>query len=144
MPARKKPELARGIALLNEVDGQGRPAARGDRVIFNMKLWLNRGDEVRLNAAQAQLLPDHLIRIVDGEILVDHRATLGRREVIAGVERALVHMRAGGYRKVRVSPHLAYREKGVPGLIPENAVLDVEIWLREILPAAIAKTGRSV
>jgi FKBP-type peptidyl-prolyl cis-trans isomerase len=44
-------------------------------------------------------------------------------------------MKAGGYRKVRVSPHLAYREKGIAGLIPENAVLVIEIWLREILPA---------
>jgi FKBP-type peptidyl-prolyl cis-trans isomerase len=42
-------------------------------------------------------------------------------------------MKAGGYRKV--SPHLAYREKGMAGLIPENAVLVIEIWLREILPA---------
>jgi FKBP-type peptidyl-prolyl cis-trans isomerase len=72
---------------------------------------------------------------VAGEKLVDHRATLGRREVIAGVERSLMGMKAGGYRKVRVSPHLAYREKGLPGLIPENAVLVVELWLREILHA---------
>jgi len=42
-------------------------------------------------------------------------------------------MKAGGYRKVRTSPHLAYREKGIPNLIPENAVLILDIWLRDIV-----------
>ena len=132
MTAKKK--VARGITLLTEMEGHGRSAARGDRIIFNAKIWLNRGDEVPLNAVQAQVLPEGMIRSAAGEKLVDHKVTLGRREVIAGVEQSLMDMKAGGYRKVRVSPHLAYREKGLPGLIPENAVLVVEIWLREILP----------
>ncbi|HEX3377066.1 MAG TPA: FKBP-type peptidyl-prolyl cis-trans isomerase [Candidatus Acidoferrales bacterium] len=140
MATEKMPEIARGIALLAEVTGQGPPAARGDRIIFNMKLWLNRGDEAPLNTIQAQHLPEKLIRIVAGEKLVDHTATLGRREVVAGVERSLMGMKAGGYRKVRVSPHLAFREKGLPGLIPEHAVLVVEIWLREILPNKIQES----
>ena len=59
--------------------------------------------------------------------------TLGRRRAIAGVEYALVGMKRGGYRKVRVNPHLAYRDQGVDGLVPANAVLIVELWLREIL-----------
>jgi len=32
-----------------------------------------------------------------------------------------------------VSPHLAYRDKGVPELIPPDAVLICEIWLRHVL-----------
>ena len=139
MASDKIRELGRGITLLAEVEGQGPSAASGDRVIFNMKLWLNRGDEVPLNSIQAPHLPEFMIRIVDGEKLVDHTASLGRREAFAGVERTLVGMTAGGYRKVRVSPHLAYGEKGLPGLIPENAVLTIEIWLREILP----RSGKS-
>ena len=135
MTAKKISEVARGITLLTEVEGQGPPTARGDRILFNMKIWLNRGDEVPLNAIQAQHVPEQMIRSVAGEKLVDRIATLGKREVIAGVERSLMDMKAGGYRKVRVSPHLAYREKGLPGLIPEQAVLVVEIWLRGILPA---------
>ena len=135
MTAKKMSEIARGITLLTETDRLGLPAARGDRIIFNMKIWLNRGDEVPLNAIQAQHVPEQRVRSVAGEKLVDHTATLGKREVIAGVERSLMGMKAGGYRKVRISPHLAYREKGLSGMIPEHAVLVVEIWLREILPA---------
>jgi FKBP-type peptidyl-prolyl cis-trans isomerase len=133
MTPEKISQIASGITLLAELEGQGAPAAKDDRVIYNMKIWLNRGDEVPLNAAQAQHLPERMLRNVNGEKLVDHTATLGKREVVAGIERSLAGMRAGGYRKVRLSPHLAYREKGLPGLIPENAVLVVELWLREIL-----------
>ncbi len=66
-------------------------------------------------------------------MFIDHTIVLGRRQAIAGVEHALMGMRAGGYRKVRVSPHLAYRDKGIPDLIPPNAVLICEIWLRNIV-----------
>lgn len=132
MTAKKMPEVARGITLLREIQGQGPPAARGDRIIFNMRIWLNRGDEVPLITIQAQHVPEQRIRTVAGEKFVDHSAVLGKREVIPGVERSLMDMKAGGYRRVRVSPHLAYRDKGLPGMIPQNAVLEIEIWLREI------------
>jgi FKBP-type peptidyl-prolyl cis-trans isomerase len=42
-------------------------------------------------------------------------------------------MKKGGYRKVRVSPHLAFRDKGLPDLVPPNAVLVVELWLRDLI-----------
>jgi FKBP-type peptidyl-prolyl cis-trans isomerase len=52
--------------------------------------------------------------------------------VIAGLERGLEGMRIGGIRKLRVSPHLAYRDTGVPGVVPPNAVLMFEIELLSI------------
>ncbi len=73
-----------------------------------------------------------MIRVADGVTFIDHTIVLGQRQAIAGVEHALIGMKAGGYRKVRISPHLAYRDKGIPDLIPANAVLVVELWVREI------------
>ncbi|MCS6285539.1 MAG: FKBP-type peptidyl-prolyl cis-trans isomerase [Nitrospira sp.] len=52
---------------------------------------------------------------------IDHCTVLGSRQAIAGVEHALIGMKAGGYRKVRISSHLAYRDKGIPDLIPTDA-----------------------
>jgi FKBP-type peptidyl-prolyl cis-trans isomerase len=127
-----KTVLMSGVTLLAETEGEGPPAAKGDRVVYNLKIWLNHGDEVPLNAMQIQYLPQHMIRSVDGEKLIDHTTILGSREAVAGVERSLVGMKSGGYRKVRVSPHLAYRDNGLPGLIPERAVLIFEIWVRSI------------
>jgi FKBP-type peptidyl-prolyl cis-trans isomerase len=119
-----------GLKILDEREGEGQPAQKGDRVIYNCRIFLNKGDEVMLNAKQADHLPKDMIRVVDGERFVDRKTVLGRRQTIAGVEHALMGMKAGGYRKVRIGPHLAYREKGIPDLIPPGAVLVVEVWLR--------------
>jgi FKBP-type peptidyl-prolyl cis-trans isomerase len=121
-----------GLKLLEEREGEGMPANKGDRVMFNMRLFLNKGDEVPLNEAQAPHLPKEMIRVVDGATLIDRTIVLGRHEAIAGVDHVLVGMKISGYRKVRVSPHLAYRDKGIPDLIPSNSVLICEIWLRKI------------
>lgn len=121
-----------GFKLLEEREGEGRQAEKSDRVVYNTRIFLNRGDEVPLNDLQAKQIPKEMIRVVDGVTFIDHRIVLGQRQVIAGIEHALVGMKAGGYRKVRISPHLAYQDKGIPDVIPAVAVLIVEIWLRAI------------
>jgi FKBP-type peptidyl-prolyl cis-trans isomerase len=126
----------KGLKVLQEQEGEGRSVQKGDRVMFNMRLYLNKGDEVPLNEEQAKHLPQELVRIQDGVTLIDRTVTLGRREVIAGVEHALIGMKVGGYCKVRISPHLAYRDKGLPDLIPPHAVLVAEIWLRAVMEAS--------
>jgi len=122
-----------GLKLLDEREGDGPSAQKGDRVMFHMRLFLNKGDEIPLNETQAKYLPKEMIRVVEGMTFIDRTIVLGRREAIAGVEHALIGMKVDGYRKVRISPHLAYRDKGIPDLIPPDAVLIVELWLREVL-----------
>ena len=120
-----------GIKLLAEIEGEGEPAKKGDTIIYNWRLYRNKGEEIALNEQQARNLPAEMIRIIDGYRFIDHRTTLGSRQTMAGVENSLDGMKPGGYRKVRISPHLAYRDKGLGDLIPANAVLIVELWLRE-------------
>jgi FKBP-type peptidyl-prolyl cis-trans isomerase 2 len=122
-----------GIKLLNDREGSGESAKKGDTVIYNLRIHLNKGDEVPLNERQAEFLPASMLRTESGRRLVDHELILGQRRAIAGVEYALIGMKPGGYRKVRLSPHLAYRDEGLTDLIPPNAVLNVELWLRQII-----------
>jgi hypothetical protein len=75
-----------------------------------------------------------MIRFEGEQRLINHAITLGMRQAIAGIEHSLAGMKPGGYRKVRVSPHLAYRDQGLTNLIPSNAVLIIELWLREVIP----------
>ncbi|HKC95901.1 MAG TPA: FKBP-type peptidyl-prolyl cis-trans isomerase [Nitrospira sp.] len=123
-----------GVTLLEERAGEGTPAQKGDRLVYNSRIFLNKGEEVALNTKQAEHLPESMLRVEGGVTLVDHTIVLGRRQVIGGLEVALMGMKVGGYRKVRIGPHLAYREKGIPDLIPPHAVLVVELWLRMIIP----------
>ena len=126
--------LRSGLKLLDEREGAGEPAKKGDRIIYNLKIYLNKGEEVPINERQAEHLPEKMIRIgEDGHRLVNHSITLGQRQAVAGVEYSLAGMKQGGYRKVRVSPHLAYRATGVDGLVPPDAVLIIELWLRELI-----------
>ena len=128
-----------GLTLLEEQEGDGRVVRIADRVVYNVRLYLNKGDEVLLNEKQVEYVPKEKIRIQDGVTLIDRTVTLGRREVMAGIEHALIGMKVGGYRKVRISPHLAYRDKGLPEFIPPDAVLVVEIWLRAVLEASTVR-----
>jgi FKBP-type peptidyl-prolyl cis-trans isomerase 2 len=128
-------KIKSGIKLLAEVEGQGEPAQKGDGVVYNWRLYRNQGDELALNQEQAERTPAEMIRTVDGYRFIDHKTILGRRQTMAGVEYSLHGMKPGGYRKIRVSPHMAYRDQGLGNLIPPNAVLIVEIWLREIIAA---------
>lgn len=122
-----------GLKLLEEREGAGTPAKQGDRIVYNTRIFLNRGEEVLRNDLQAKELPKEMVRVEGGVTFIDHTIVLGQRRAIAGIEQALVGMKVGGYRKVRVSPHLAYRDKDVSDLIPPDAVLIVELWLREVL-----------
>jgi len=106
--------LTPGLDVLECKKGTGPIAEVGDTVQFDVRIYLNRGDEVPMNNTTTT-------------------TKLGTRRVIAGIERTLIGMQVGGYRKVRVSPHLAYGNSGVKGAIPADAVLNISLWLREIV-----------
>jgi len=63
--------LRSGLKLLDEREGSGEPAKKGDRIIYNLKIYLNKGEEVPINERQAEHLPEKMIRIgEDGHRLV--------------------------------------------------------------------------
>jgi FKBP-type peptidyl-prolyl cis-trans isomerase (trigger factor) len=127
----------KGIELLDESGGTGATAEKGSRVIYNARFFLRRGDEVTFDAKTIARCGDQLAtRIVEGVELIDHETEIGRRRVIAGVEKSLLGMRAGGYREVMVSSHLAYGARGLAGSIPPGSMLRIRLWLREVLPPA--------
>lgn len=104
-------DIKAGIKLIEESEGAGEPAKKGGRVTIRLSGWLNKGEPIQDN------------QIVE--------VSLGKRIVIPGIEYSVEGMKAGGKRKVRISPHLAYGDKGI-GAVPANAVLVYEIELLEI------------
>ncbi len=105
-----------GIKLMEETEGEGPSAEQGDTVEFESQAFLSRGD-----------------------VAQDRYATstrLGSRRIIAGVEYSLVGMKVGGFRRVKISPHLAYRNVGIPDKVPPNAVIIFELWVTGITKGA--------
>jgi len=128
----RRSQLDKGLELLDEREGEGTAAAKGDSVVYNLRIFLRRGEEVLFDARSIEAYRSSLrIRRVEGAELIDHTTTLGKRHPIAAVEKSLYGMRIGGYREVLASPHLCYGDAGVQGLIPSNAMLRLQIWLRE-------------
>ncbi len=66
----------------------------------------------------------------EGQTLISD-LRIDREELIAGIFYGIEGMCIGGTRMLRISPHLAYGERGVPGIIPADAVLNVEICFLE-------------
>jgi FKBP-type peptidyl-prolyl cis-trans isomerase len=58
---------------------------------------------------------------------------VGKGSVIKGVDEGILLMRVGGLRRLIIPPHLAFGERGVPGAIPSNATLFVDIKVRDIV-----------
>lgn len=125
--------LRRGIKLLEEREGTGPLAEKNCRATYNLRAHLNKGDEISINRRDSTVWwpPEMLGEDEKGEV-INFVCTLGKRQAIAAVEYSLFGMKEGGYRRVKAAPHLAYRDEGVPGLIPQNAVIVFEIWLRKL------------
>ena len=96
--------------------------------LIRLKLWLNKGEPVKWQSPWG--LIDRARLEDSGETLVaDLR--IDRETLINGLFYGIEGMRIGGTRKLRISPHLAYGERGIPGLIPENAVIVAELSVLE-------------
>ncbi len=98
-----------------------------------MSFFLRRGDEVTIDEKSIALYETRLTtRKIDGVQLIDHATILGKRRPIAGVEKSLYGMQAGGSREVLVNPHLAYGKKGLADLIPADAMLRIQLWVHDV------------
>jgi phosphinothricin acetyltransferase len=94
--------------------GEGSAVAPGCMVKVVYDLLLNRGETIQKNQTCS--------------------FRLGERRVIAGLEYGVEGMRVGGTRRLRVGPHLGYRDEGVPGVVPANAVLEFHLTLLAVAP----------
>ena len=130
-------KIDKGVELLEETVGIGMSAVKGSRVEYCARMYLRKGDEVTSDYEIISQYREHLeTETIEGVELVRHVTELGKRRVIAGVEKALLGMKKNGYREILVAPHLAYGVKGVSGRIPENALLRIKIWVRDVQNAS--------
>jgi FKBP-type peptidyl-prolyl cis-trans isomerase len=92
--------------------GEGASADRGTKVEVRYDLFLNRGQQIQQNQ--------------------HYSFRVGKRRLIPGLEYGVEGMRVGGERRLRVAPHLAYRDQDIPGIVPERAVLEFYVTLLRV------------
>ncbi|MDH3513203.1 MAG: FKBP-type peptidyl-prolyl cis-trans isomerase [Gammaproteobacteria bacterium] len=133
MLSKLKLKIDKGIELIEDSPGQGIKAEKGARLVYNTRFFLRRGEEVTGDFRSIARNPEQFkTRQIDGVTLIDHSTVLGKRQLIAAVEKALYGMQAGGFREIVASSHLCYGKQGVAGLIPPDAMLRVQLWVQEV------------
>ena len=121
--------LRSGLTLLLEIPGTGELVRRQQIYRIRLRLWLNRGEAVRwptpwgLHVGVARL--EHKGDTLITEVRID------RRSLVNGLFYGVEGMRVGGTRRLEIAPHLGYGKRGVPGVIPADAMLTAEITILE-------------
>jgi hypothetical protein len=120
--------LRSGLTLLSDIPGDGDLVRRQHKYRIRLRLWLNRGEAVRWQAAWG---PAGVARLDDnGETLITE-IRIDRRSLVNGLFYGIEGMRIGGTRRLEIAPHLGYGDRGVPGVIPTGAMLTAEITILE-------------
>lgn len=118
----------KGIKLISDIEGDGEELQKGNYYYLSTRIWLSKGDPVIWSKPYGLL--DRLLLSDDKtKLTADYR--FDREYLIAGLFYGIEGMRIGGKRTIEVAPHLAYKEEGVPGMIPSNALLKIEVEVLE-------------
>ena len=130
-------QLRKDVTLLEETVGDGAAIEQGAYHLLAIRITLNKGEVVKE--------PNRCVgHTIDGDVLseLSHSkentkvnddgffvfcARIARENFPGGYLYAMKGMKCGGYRKVAIGPHLAHRAEGIPGVIPPNAKIIVEI-----------------
>lgn len=123
--------LRSGLIVLTDIPGDGEPVRRQHRYLIRLRLWLNKGQAVRWEIAWG---PAGIARLEDnGETLITE-VQIDRRSLVNGLFYGIEGMCVGGTRRLEIAPHLAYGDRGVPGVIPSGAVLTAEVTIIDARP----------
>jgi hypothetical protein len=116
-----------GIETLADTPGTGAAVERGRRYRVRLRLWLNKGQPIALVQPGAEA--PH--QVIDADGALNTTIEMHRGRTIPGFSYGMDGMRVGGVRKIRIPPNLAYGDRGIPGVVPANAVLIAQIEVIE-------------
>lgn len=98
--------------------GEGRSPDDGDTIFAHFTLW--RHDGLRLESTKQKGLAAQL--------------TVGRGEIIEGLDEGVKTMKAGGFRQLVVPPDLAFGAEGKGPQIPPNTTFIIEVEMLAVIP----------
>jgi hypothetical protein len=95
---------------------------------MRLRMWLNKGDAIQWPSPWG---PIDTAGLEDEGRTIVTDVYVNRGALMNGLFYGVDGMRIGGTRKLNISPHLGYGERGVPGVIPPNSVLICEVTVLE-------------
>ena len=145
-----------GIKLIDEIEGYGKPIAKGDGFEAVYKFYRNKGDPLLFDVVNHKPIPriheENGIKKIGWmpmtaertNVVYQYSGWLERQsEINVGIYYSLLGMKTMGYRKVRIAPHFFARSMAGYDGIKSDSVVWVEIFLMEIknLPSKAVQTG---
>jgi len=103
-------------------EGEGDESEEGQVVSIHYTGWLEDGTKFDSSLDRAQ----------------PFSFQLGEGQFIPGIDEGIVSMKVGEQRQFVIPPELAFGEAGLPGFIPPDTTLVVEVELLDIMPGAPA------
>lgn len=107
-----------GIKFEDIEKGKGREVLENDYVLVECLFFLNHGEPIKIFG-----------NFHDNKFVIN----LNSRDFIPGLRYGIIGMSEGGVRNLKISPHLAYGEKGIADKIPPNALLICKVKLLKIV-----------
>ncbi|MBI5434110.1 MAG: FKBP-type peptidyl-prolyl cis-trans isomerase [Planctomycetes bacterium] len=105
-----------GVRYVELAEGKGTPAVYGSLVRIHYIGWV--GGE-RFDSSWDRGNPVAF--------------TIGKAEVMKGLEDGVIGARVGGKRRLTIPPELGFGEQGVAGVVPPNAELVFELEVVEVV-----------
>jgi FKBP-type peptidyl-prolyl cis-trans isomerase len=110
-------KIPTGLAIQELAPGDGPVATKGSRVTVHCTMSLRKGAVVW-----------------DTRKNEPWQFTIGERRNVAALEYGVLEMRRGGRRRIVAPPAFGYRGAGIPGQIPPNAILILEVEMLSVEP----------
>jgi hypothetical protein len=120
--------LRSGLTLLADMSGDGEPVRRQRNYLVRLRMWLNGGEPVRWQFPWGRV---DAARLDDNGETLTTELRINRGSLMNGLFYGVDGMLVGGTRRLEIGPHLAYGDRGVPGVVPAGAVLTAEITILE-------------
>jgi FKBP-type peptidyl-prolyl cis-trans isomerase len=128
-PTKPRVKKRSGVKILEDVLGMGEKVQRHRWYRLTLRAWLHNRKPVVWREPFG--LCDRGSHISHGGRTMTADFRYDRVFLIAGLFYGIEGMRIGGKRTLKISPHLAYRDRGIEGVIPPNATLEIEVKIHE-------------
>ncbi|MBX9599978.1 MAG: FKBP-type peptidyl-prolyl cis-trans isomerase [Bryobacteraceae bacterium] len=118
--------LRSGVSLLLDIPGAGEFVRRQHSYAIRLRMQLQNRTPVRWPQPWG---PVGASRLGDDGGTLYTEILLHRGRLVNGLFYGIDGMRVGGTRRLELAPHMAYGDRGVPGVIPPGAALFAEITI---------------